>query len=138
MKILALIAIISGCAAITQAAYAAGPFDGTWNTTVACATASDGAKAYNWTFASTVRNGRLDGQRGSPGAPSSGHLTGTIRADGAASLRMNGDTGPEDYSVGRVAPKSPFHFTASGHFDASQGSATRNELRQCRLEFIKA
>ena len=136
MKTIAIAA--AACALLPLAANAAGSFDGIWNTTVACDTASDGARAYNWTFASTVRNGRLDGQRGGPGGASSGRLTGTIRPDGTASLRMNGYTGPEDYSVGRVRPRTPFHFTAGGHFDASHGSATRNELRACRLEFTKS
>src|ERR1700689_3521365 len=112
---------LAGAALVPSAADAAGTFDGSWSTTVACDTAPDGARAYTWTFSSTVHNGRLIGLKGTPGEASSGRLTGTIRPDGSASLAMSGQTGAVDYSVGRVAPRTAFHFTANGHFDTSQG-----------------
>jgi hypothetical protein len=134
------IALLLGNATLifmSQSALCAGPFDGSWNTTLVCDTAADGARGYTWTFVSNVRNGRVSGQNGTPGTPSSGRLTGTIRPDGSAQLQVRGITGSVEYNVGRVAPNLPFHFTASGHFDADQGSATRNELRPCRLKFTK-
>ncbi len=112
-------------------------FDGVWNVTLDCAEAPDGAKGYHWTFPAQVRNGVMRGQRGTPGANSSGTISGQIKPDGAAQLSVSGRTGDPDYSVGRVAPGYPFHFTVTAHFDERSGSGKRNELRACDLSFTK-
>ena len=124
-------------AALSPSLAAAAQFEGAWNTVVSCDMAAGGAKGYVWRFAGDVKNGRYRGQYGTPGQASSGLLTGAIGADGGARFSMSGYTGAVDYSVGFVQPKTPFHFTANGHFDASHGSATRNELRPCTLDFTK-
>ena len=56
----------------------------------------------------------------------------------SAQLRMVGLTGTKEYTLGHVDPGTKFRYTANGHFDASHGSAARNEARSCRLEFTKA
>lgn len=123
--------------ASTSAVAASSPFDGTWNVSVQCAQAADGAEAYNWSFPAQVRNGFMRGQRGAPGGINSSSISGQIKPDGSALLAVSGRTGRPEYSVGRVAPGHPFHFTVTAHFDARSGSGKRNELRPCNLAFSK-
>lgn len=124
-------------AASGAGAIAAQPFDGNWDVVVYCARAPDGAGAYRWHFQVQVRDGSLLGQYNQPGANASGTLSGQIQPDGNALLKMAGRTGRTEYTVGHVQPGTPFHYTATAHFEARSGSGQRNELRSCSLSFTK-
>lgn len=131
-----------GCAvasAVAPAGRAAGsqPFDGTWNVVVDCAQAPDGARPYRWRFPAEVRGGSLLGQFRHPEMNASGTLSGQILPNGDAFLRMNGNTGSPQYTLGRVAAGTPFHYTVTAHFGQQSGSGRRNERRQCDLTFTR-
>src|SRR5580692_9868584 len=114
---------------------AAQPFDGGWTVAISCAEAADGAKAYEWRFPAEVRGGMLQGRYGEPGAINWATISGRIGANGGALLQVKGATGAPDYSVGRVKPGNPIHYTVNAHFDERSGSGKRNELRPCDLTF---
>lgn len=109
-------------------------FDGAWWVALSCAdvrTASSYAKGYDFAFAATIREGRLDAQYGDPDAPSSLHLQGRVDASGALEIRAVGFTGSSEYTVGSVARGSRYGYTMTGHLDADRGEAARRETRPC-------
>jgi hypothetical protein len=131
--------MIANLASVTTPAPAAAaqPFDGSWQVVIDCTPTPDGARGYRWRFDAQVRDGSLLGQFHEPGTNASGTLSGIIRPNGDALLRMNGNTGSPQYSVGQVAVGTPFHYTVTAHFAATSGSGQRNELRQCDLTFTR-
>ena len=133
----AILAALASAAAPPAPASAAQPFDGSWQVVIDCAPTPDGTRGYRWRFDAQVRDGSLLGQFHEPGTNASGTLSGIIRPNGDALLRMNGNTGAPQYSVGQVAAGTPFHYTATAHFAATSGSGRRNELRQCDLTFTR-
>ena len=69
------------------------PFDGAWDVTLTCPALhddDDDAKGYVHRFPAEVKGGVLRGVHGSEGEPSYHLLTGTIGADGAAALVLEG------------------------------------------------
>jgi hypothetical protein len=112
-------------------------FDGTWNVTVACAKAPDGALPYSWLFSAEVRRGAIVGHYQKPEHVPSGTLSGQIGTNGDASLIMQGLTGNTGYTLGKIDPGSPFHYTITARFDAKHGTGKRNEGRDCGLDFVK-
>ena len=112
-------------------------FDGTWNVTIGCAHAPDGALPYSWELSAVVRDGNLLGYYRKPGMVPSGTLSGHIDADGSAQLSMQGLTGNRSYTIDRVNPGTPFHYSVTAQFDRNHGSGKRNEMRHCDLDFIR-
>jgi hypothetical protein len=112
-------------------------FDGTWNVSVACAKAPDGALPYSWLFSAEVREGAILGHYHKPETVPSGTLSGHIGVDGDALLVMQGLTGDNPHTLGHVGPGTPFHYTITAHFDADHGTGKRNEGRACALDFVK-
>ena len=110
-------------------------FDGTWSARIVCAIAPDGAAGYQLDFAAQVRNGAVDGRYSNPRDGATALLTGQIQPDGSALLKVDGTTGRTEYTVGRVQPGTPYHYTANARFAGRSGSGTRNELRRCDLTF---
>jgi hypothetical protein len=123
------------CLTAQSAAYQV--FDGTWNVTVACAKAPDGALPYSWYFQADVRKGAMLGHYQKPEAIPSGTLSGQIGADGDALLLMEGLTGDVGHTLGKVNPGTPFRYSITAHFDANHGTGKRNEGRACALDFVK-
>jgi hypothetical protein len=112
-------------------------FDGTWNVTVSCAKAPDGALPYTWLFPADVRSGAVLGHYQKPEDIPSGTLSGQIAVDGNALLTMEGLTGKIGYTLGKVNPGTPYRYTIKVHFHADHGTGTRNEGRACTLDFAK-
>ncbi|MCC6468348.1 MAG: caspase family protein [Alphaproteobacteria bacterium] len=119
------------------AAQAAKAFDGTWQTTVICGRAADGAKGYTLNFPAEVKDGVFIGQFASPNTPASLTVNGTIQADGSALLSAVGRTGDEEYAIGRLQKGSNYRYTVTARFDGARGSGTRNEARACNLTFVR-
>jgi len=129
----ALLAITAPCCG--AAAQAAGPYDGVWYVTIACANAPDGAAGYTLQLTAQVRGGAIFGRFSSTATAAQATLSGRIGPDGSAALQVDGRTGDVVYSVGRVQPGTPYHYTANGRFAGNTGAARRNELRACDLTF---
>jgi hypothetical protein len=112
-------------------------FDGTWQTTVSCATARD-ALGYSFRFISTVKNGVLHGLHGTAGQPSSLQIDGAIEADGSGKLYARGYTGSKEYVPGRDTPRgTEYGYNIVARFEGSNGTGTRVEGRPCSYEFVR-
>jgi hypothetical protein len=115
-------------------------FDGTWGVTLVCADYKDaggGARGYTYRFLAQVKDGVLEAQRGTPGAPASVHYIGRIAGDGSVEIDAKGFTGDPDYAVGRVSRSTPYAYRMKGKFEADRGSATRLDLRPCEATFVR-
>ncbi len=116
------------------------PFDGRWSVKLVCDDTRDKTglvKGYTWKFDVKVENGKLEGQYGQVGSPSSGTFVGQVQRDGTADIDAHGYTGKADYSIGRVTKGTPFSFPMTGKFSGSAGHATRTKLRPCEATFEK-
>lgn len=122
---------------IALQARAAGPFDGTWNVTLTCPAATDGALGYTYQFIAEVRSSILHGENGTRQSPSWLTLDGPIQADGTATLAAQGLTGNPGYNVARVNPGIPYSYHVNAKFTGATGAGKRVELRACDLQFIK-
>jgi hypothetical protein len=130
-------ALSAACPSLPAQSAANHVFDGTWNVTVACAKAPDGALPYSWYLQADVRRGAMLGHYQKPEFIPSGTLSGQIGADGDALLIMQGLTGEIGHTLGKVNPGTPFRYTITAHFDANHGTGKRNEGRACSLDFAK-
>ncbi len=127
------------CMALAGPASAQGAsaFDGTWGVILTCTAARDGAAGYTFRFLASVQGGVLHGERGVRGQASSLSLDGRIQPDGAALLVVQGLTGNTEYTVGRVAPTTPYSYRMQSRFDTARGTGARTELRPCDAVFTK-
>ncbi|MGG5821197.1 hypothetical protein [Falsiroseomonas sp. HW251] len=114
------------------AAQAPSAFDGTWDVTVACTNAADGALGYTLRFPARVEAGLLVGDYRGDGTL---HLEGPIRPDGTARLRAVGTTGDPNRAVGRVPRQSDYRYTVEARFAGNSGTGRRLETRPCDLTF---
>ena len=115
-------------------------YDGEWSVVLACPDTQDRSglvKGYELTFHVTIADGKLQGQYGAQGAPSSVVYSGEVGADGALELRASGNTGRSDQSVGKVARGTAYSYTLVGKLDQLRGQAVRRELRPCVATFAK-
>ena len=115
-------------------------FDGNWAVSVVCEDVQDKgklARGYSLRFMSEVKDGRLKGQLGQVGQPSSLTMVGTIQADGKADISANGLTGNPDTTLGQLSRGSPYSYKMSGTFTQASGKAVRLNLRPCEATFIK-
>jgi len=116
------------------------PFDGRWATTLVCDDTTDKkgfVKGYTWLFDVTIEHGKLNGQYGQPGTPSSGTYAGQVQSDGTVDIDAHGNTGKTEYTVGKVARGTPFSYPMKGKFSGSTGHATRTKTRPCEATFTK-
>ena len=115
-------------------------FNGRWSTKLVCDDTKDKkglVKGYKWEFDVIVKQGKLSGQYGEIGAPSSATFVGQVQRDGKVDIEARGNTGKTDYTVGRVARGTPFSYQMNGEFSESTGYATRTQLRPCKATFTK-
>ena len=98
----------------------------------------ESGRFYRVHFTSTVRDGLLHGQDGTPGQPKSLQLDGRIAADGTAILHVVGCTGDAAYTAGGAMPEgTPFTYDIAAQFQGSRGTGTRMAGRACKLEIEK-
>lgn len=121
--------------ALSPAALAAGPFDGTWSVTQDCPAAPDGARGYQFRFDVTVTDGNLLGHYGIEGRGASETLSGRIEPNGSAKLVAKGLNGKSEHTVGFQQPGSPFSFPVTARFEQKHGSGTRTTGRTCTFTF---
>ena len=112
------------------------PFDGIWSVTQICPD-SGSARGYTIDYTVDVRNGVLNGQRGTKGKTDSTSYTGQIASDGTAKIRVEGLTGSPAYTPGGLPAGTPFGYTISGTFSGGTGKAIRTETRPCTFEFSR-
>ena len=136
----ALVASLGACSVLGLPAAEAAPstFDGRWSVSLVCDDVRENgvfAKGYTFKFLVDVQDGRLSGQYGEKGQPSSLALEGRVDADGSLDLIAQGRTGKSEYTVGRVQPSTPYSYRMKGQLTGSTGRAARIELRPCLATF---
>jgi hypothetical protein len=124
-------------AARPQAAMAASSFDGVWNVDVHCTDTNRGIKGYNWQFPARVSKGHFSGVYRAGQRINTGQISGQIRPDGSASLRMTGRTGNPANNLGGVDGGLPFAYGVAARFSGASGEGHRVGGRNCALSFSK-
>ncbi len=112
-------------------------FDGAWSVNVDCPRHTDGTAAFTIDLVAQVKDGVLTGERGAEGAPNWFRIQGVIGPNGNARLDARGLTGDPKYSVGGGPQGTPYAWSAPAHFEGSQGTGRRTQLRRCELTFVK-
>ena len=119
------------------AVFAAGPFDGHWQTTVSCA-AAGGALGFSYRFDSEIKDGAFRGLHGVLNQPGYLLITGSVAPDGTGKLFAAGQTGSKEFVPGRDTPRgTEYGYNIDARFQASSGTGTRIEGRPCSLQFEK-
>jgi len=111
-------------------------FDGFWDMSIVCDPVGQ-QKGWSSRILSTIKNGVLIGQSGSPGRPGSLNYQGTIDADGTIRIDSKGLTGDPKVTVGAPPRGSPTFWRAAGRLEKSSGTALRTSGRRCVFDFTK-
>jgi hypothetical protein len=120
---------------------AAGQFDGTWNTTMAC-DASEHMPAYKWQFVSTIASGTFHGQHGEEHGPGYMVMDGPINADGSAKLHAKGTVQAGKAGLVTQLKGNKYDYYVEAKFTSTTGTGKRDEGagilgRPCSFEFTK-
>ena len=110
------------------------PFDGIWQTTLSCVNAS-GALGYSFKFPSSIKEGVLHGQKGTPHEAGWLVIDGPVAANGAADLYVDGLVGASATAVGQRAAGTQYGYHVSAQFTADRGEGHRVEGRPCTVVF---
>ena len=130
--------LASACAALPALAWAQSTsFDGAWNVTLVCPPHSgdDDAKGYTHRFRGEVTDGRMRAVHGAEGEPGWHLVTGTIGADGAATLRVDGIVNNEKYAINKAQRGKLYSYRVKARFDAKEGLGERLTGRSCTFRF---
>ncbi|WP_291617582.1 caspase family protein [Bradyrhizobium sp.] len=111
-------------------------FDGSWDVTVNCPDVGK-TRGYSRMLSATVTDGFLRADDRETGKKNWLAIDGTIPASGKTTLSARGLTGNSDFTVGGGAAGSPYSYTIDAQFERSRGSGKRNEVRPCKVEFVK-
>ena len=111
-------------------------FDGKWDVTVSCPDAGK-VRGYSRPLSATVTDGVLHADDKDVNKANWLTIEGTIPPDGKARLSARGLTGDSIYTVGGGAAGSPYSYTIDAQFERTRGSGKRNELRPCKVDFVK-
>jgi hypothetical protein len=110
----------------TKAASSDNAFDGSWSVTVDfhAYRNPDGTVTKPWIrhFQVNVKNGILQGEQGTKGAPAWYELSGKIGLDGTANLLANGITGKADYTPTHPEPGHQFQYQVIARFSSRRGT----------------
>ena len=114
-------------------------FDGTWNITMTCPPHSgdDDAKGYTHRFPGEVTKGELRAVHGAEGEPGWHLVTGTIAADGSATLRVEGIVNNAAYAINGAPRGKAYRYRVKASFEASSGSGERLTGRTCHFGFAR-
>jgi hypothetical protein len=125
----------------TKAASDTTAFDGTWSVTMSAHNYDNPnsymSEAFAYHFSMNVKNGVLHGERGNRGMESFYEINGTIAADGSATIRVNGITGPSKFSRGHVPPGTPYTYAATANFTGRRGTGKSAGPRVRIFAFVK-
>jgi hypothetical protein len=111
-------------------------FDGAWEVTVTCADLGK-TRGYTRFLTATVTDGVLRAEDKEPNKTNWLTIDGTIPPGGKATLSARGLTGSSAFTVGGGPAGSAYTYTIDAQFEATRGTGKRNELRPCKLDFVK-
>lgn len=117
----------------------ASPYDGRWNVAMTCPPHPDDndTKGYTHRFPADVKNGELSGTHGVEGEPGWHFLRGPIRADGSATLRLDGIVNNADYAINKSQRGKQYSYRVKAQFEANSGSGQRLTGRVCEFRFTR-
>ena len=111
-------------------------FDGVWQTTLSCAN-SHGALGYSFRFPSTVKNGLLHGEKGTPHEAGWLQIDGSLNSDGMADLYVDGLVGASAAAVGQRPAGTSYGYHVEARFSSDRAEGHRVEGRPCSVIFIR-
>ena len=114
--------------------------DGRWSVFLVCPDVKDNkglVKGYDYNFVVTVAAGRLEGQYGETGTPSSVNYMGYVHQDGTLDIKASGNVGSSEFAAGKAAKGSAYTYTLHGKLNQSSGQALRREARPCTATFAR-
>ena len=111
-------------------------FDGKWDLTIFCESQGK-VLGYTRLLTAVVASGMLRAEDQSTGRPDWVTIEGEIGKDGKTRLNARGFTGNPKYTMSDNKPGTPYGYTVDAQFDGASGTGKRNELRPCKLTFVK-
>lgn len=111
-------------------------FDGFWQTTLSCAN-SHGALGYSFRFPSTVKNGVLHGEKGTPHEAGWLQIDGSLNSDGVADLYVEGLVGASAAAVGQRPAGTAYGYHVEARFSSDRAEGHRIEGRPCSVIFTR-
>jgi hypothetical protein len=111
-------------------------FDGLWQTTLSCEN-SQGALGYSFRFVSTIKNGALHGEKGTAHEAGWLRIDGSLGADGAADLYVDGLVGASAAAVGQRPAGTSYGYHVAARFSAERAEGHRVEGRPCSVVFTR-
>jgi len=117
--------------------WGAGAFDGSWDVTLVCPRAPDGALPFTFELTGDVKDSVLHAEHGAPSRPGWLSLDGPIQPDGDAKLDANGLTGKSKYNIDQTTQGVPYHYIVTAHFDGSRGTGSWVTNRTCDFTFTR-
>jgi hypothetical protein len=139
VRIVDLVLAFAAAAAPALVSAQASPFDGAWNVTLACPPHSgdDDAKGYTHRFPGEVANGQMRAVHGKEGEPGWHLVTGSIAADGSATLHVEGIVNNEKYAINNAQRGKFYKYRVRAQFDRASGSGERLTGRACHFTFAR-
>jgi len=117
---------------VTSSASPPTRFDGVWQTTLSC-TNFDGALGFSFRFPSTVKNGLLHGEKGTPHEAGWLQIDGPLNPDGMADLYVEGLVGAAPFAVGRRPAGTSYGYHVAARFQSERAEGHRVEGRPCSV-----
>jgi len=111
-------------------------FDGVWQTTLSCEN-SHGALGYSFRFSSTIKNGVLHGEKGTPHEAGWLQIDGSLSSDGVADLYVDGLVGASAAAVGQRPAGTAYGYHVTARFSADRAEGHRVEGRPCSVIFAR-
>ena len=141
MRIPRLVCLAAVCFPALLLSQSAGPFDGNWNTSMACE-ASAHMPAYQWTFLSTIANGIFHAQHGQQGGPGYLVIDGPVNSDGSAKLHARGTVQAGKAGIVTELKGNKYDYNIEAKFTGSSGTGKRDEGagilgRPCTFQFTR-
>jgi len=111
-------------------------YDGNWEVTISCPDLGK-TRGYTRFLSGTVADGVLRAEDKQSGKTNWLTVEGTIPAGGKTTLNARGVTGDSAFTVGGGAAGTSYSYTIDAQFEPTRGSGKRNELRPCKVDFVR-
>jgi uncharacterized caspase-like protein len=107
-------------------------FDGLWLYHVTCEMSPAGGDALDRRVFATIKDGVIHGEQGQPDLPGWLTFDGRVDPDGTLLVSAKGIT-----TRNSRPPSAKFSFRMGGRLEGAQGTAIRDDRRNCDVKFVK-
>lgn len=94
-------------------------------------------RGYSRPLSATVTDGVLHAEDKDTNKANWLTIDGTIPPGGKTTLSARGLTGDSSFSVDGSKAGSSYSYSIDARFEGARGSGKRNELRPCKVDFVK-